>query len=478
MTHVLDKGLPAVDLPGRLAAADQYIDIWKFGWGTAYLDPGVASKLALLAAHGVRACVGGTLLEVAWSQDKVVEFLAWAAELGFPCVEVSRGAVAMPLEEKRDLIRLARAAGPGWPGFTVLTEVGAKDPAAPAVPEEWVSEVAGDLAAGAALVLTEGRESGTVGLFRADGSVRSDLVEALVEAVGLSRLMFEAPRKDQQAWLINRFGPEVNLANVALDETLGLEALRLGLRADTLDPVAQLPRLRPLTRQGPTVTATINRVPRQYREVSVTAVDFPLTAERVSDYLLGREVYKRTRLRRCSVAARDTAVAEVASAPGDGMMAVVTDVSVLALPPQCRFVTAPEVDTGIPARWPGRPESWRPECPPWWWRAATTTSTSSSTRRRGWCGWSTWCPRGRPSCWTRRRGCSRSPRSCRPWSWWATSSTWLTWLTWLTGPAPSGPTLTGPAAMRRPGTCSRAGGRASRGTWPFSTNGPPARTGR
>jgi phosphosulfolactate synthase len=247
LTHVLDKGLPAADLPARLAAWGRFIDVWKFGWGTAYLDPGVEAKLALLASHHVRACVGGTLLEVAWAQDKVGAFFAWASALGFPCVEVSRGAVAMPLDEKRDLIRLAGAAGAG---FTVLSEVGAKDPAAAALPEQWSDEVRGDLAAGAALVLTEGRESGTVGLFRADGSVRSDLVEALVAAVGLSRLMFEAPGKDQQAWFINRFGPEVNLANVALDETLGLEALRLGLRADTMGPVAQLPRLGPESPQG------------------------------------------------------------------------------------------------------------------------------------------------------------------------------------------------------------------------------------
>jgi phosphosulfolactate synthase len=243
LTHVLDKGLPYADLPGRLATSGRFIDVWKFGWGTAYLDPGIEAKLALLAEHDIRACVGGTLLEVAWSQDKVPEFLAWAEALGFPCIEVSRGAVAMPLDEKRDLIRLARHSDRPGPGFTVLSEVGAKDPAASALPEEWAEEVIGDLAAGAALVLTEGRESGTVGMFRSDGSVRSDLVEALVQSVGLPRLVFEAPRKDQQAWFINRFGPEVNLANVAIDETLGLEALRLGLRADTLGPVARLPRL-------------------------------------------------------------------------------------------------------------------------------------------------------------------------------------------------------------------------------------------
>ena len=100
ITHVLDKGLPAGELPGVLATCGTYIDIWKFGWGTAYLDPGVESKLDTLGAHGILGCVGGTLLEVAWVQRRVEEFLDWAAGVGFPCVEVSRGAAPMRPDEK------------------------------------------------------------------------------------------------------------------------------------------------------------------------------------------------------------------------------------------------------------------------------------------------------------------------------------------------------------------------------------------
>jgi phosphosulfolactate synthase len=72
-----------------------------------------------------------------------------------------------------------------------------------------------------------------VGLYEADGSVRGDVVDALLDGVGPDRLIFEAPHRHQQAWLIRRIGPDVNLANVAPREAAGLEALRLGLRADT-----------------------------------------------------------------------------------------------------------------------------------------------------------------------------------------------------------------------------------------------------
>jgi len=79
-------------------------------------------------------------------------------------------------------------------------------------------------------VIAEGRESGTVGLYNGDGSVRESVVESL--AMG-GAVIFEAPRKDQQAWFIRSVGTNVSLGNVAIDDVLSLEALRLGLRADT-----------------------------------------------------------------------------------------------------------------------------------------------------------------------------------------------------------------------------------------------------
>jgi phosphosulfolactate synthase len=229
LTHVLDKGMSLAGTESVLATAAPYIDVWKFGWGVAYLDPALPAKLELLAAAAVRACIGGTLLEIAWSQGKALECLAWAHELGFGCVEVSRGVAAMPLPDKHELIRAATDR------FVVLSEVGSKDPHHDLTPDQWTAEVADDLAAGAQWVITEGRESGTVGLYRADGSVREDLVAAALRGGSLDRVLFEAPRKDQQAWFIREFGLEVNLANIAPDDGLALETLRRGLRADTYD---------------------------------------------------------------------------------------------------------------------------------------------------------------------------------------------------------------------------------------------------
>lgn len=229
LTHVLDTGVTPAVAADLLGGTAPYVDIWKTGWGTAYLDGRIADKLAVLADHDVASCLGGTLLEIAWAQGAAEACLAWADEAGFTHVEVSRGTVPMALDAKHELVR--RAAD----RFVVVTEVGAKDPAQQHTLAQWGDEAGQDRAAGAALVVAEGRQSGTVGIYDGDGTVREDVVDEIVDAVGLDRIVFEAPRAGQQAWFVRRFGPGVNLGNVALDEILSVETLRLGLRSDTVE---------------------------------------------------------------------------------------------------------------------------------------------------------------------------------------------------------------------------------------------------
>jgi phosphosulfolactate synthase len=227
LTHVIDPGAGPVVVTDLLDSAAAHIDIWKIGWGTAYVDATLATKLALVTGHEIAVCLGGTLLEIAWAQGRAEDCLAWARDSGFDRVEVSRGTVAMTPQEKRELIRRAAR------DFTVLAEVGEKAPGEQNAARYWPGECLADLDAGASLVVTEGRQSGTVGTFDHTGRVRADVVEAVVAAVGVERVVFEAPMASQQAWFIRRFGPEVNLGNVALADVLSVETLRLGLRSDT-----------------------------------------------------------------------------------------------------------------------------------------------------------------------------------------------------------------------------------------------------
>jgi phosphosulfolactate synthase len=228
LTHVLDKGTPLTVLGGLVGSVAHHCDVWKFGWGTAYVDPSVRAKVELLRSHQLLVCPGGTLLEIASLRGRTDRLLGWAEEVGFTALEVSNGATEMVAATKRRLIAEASRR------FVVLSEVGAKDPAVVPRVVAFQEEALADLEAGARWVVLEGRESGTVGLYHRDGRVREELAERVAAAVGLERVVFEAPRKDQQAWFIRRFGPTVNLGNISPDEVLGLETLRLGLRADTI----------------------------------------------------------------------------------------------------------------------------------------------------------------------------------------------------------------------------------------------------
>jgi len=63
--------------------------------------------------------------------------------------------------------------------------------------------------------------------------VREGLVEEVVHHISWERLIFEAPQRVQQAWFIRRLGTNVNLGNIAPEEIISVETMRLGLRGDT-----------------------------------------------------------------------------------------------------------------------------------------------------------------------------------------------------------------------------------------------------
>jgi len=227
LTHVLDKGLTLGALDALLEQAADYIDVLKVGWGIAYVDPHIRERAVLCRQVGVTLCLGGTLLEVCAAQGRVPELARWAHRIGIEAVEVSNGLAAMSSDDKRALVRDLSGE------FVVLAETGAKDGHAPVTAHLWVDEMEADLDAGARHVIAEGRESGTVGLYHADGRPRVDLAEAIAARIPLEKVIFEAPTKSHQTWFVRKLGSDVGLGNVGTDEVLALETLRLGLRADT-----------------------------------------------------------------------------------------------------------------------------------------------------------------------------------------------------------------------------------------------------
>jgi len=228
LTHVLDKGMSLAEVEGLLEVGAAYVDIIKFGWGTAVVVENLEAKIDLCQRRGVEIYCGGSLFELALQRGKVDEYVAYLKDRGIKLLEISDGVIELPVEDKlRYIGRLAK-------DFTVLSEVGSKDEAVVVSPTRWVKQIKAELEAGAWKVITEGRESGTVGLYRGSGEIRTGLIDEIEIHIDTARLMFEAPQKAQQVWLIKHFGANVNLGNIPPSEVIALETMRQGLRADTM----------------------------------------------------------------------------------------------------------------------------------------------------------------------------------------------------------------------------------------------------
>lgn len=233
LTMIIDKGMGLAETRDLLHIAGEFIDFIKLAFGTSalYNKSVLPEKIELAKSHGTEIYPGGTFLEVAILQDKLEDFLSQAKELGFTCIEVSDGTINLNWEVRKRAITKA-----GEYGFKVLTEVGKKyeDNRAPVM--EMAALIKSDLENGAYRVILEGRESGTgVGLYDREGNLMKDDFERLLEEIEDPRMIiWEAPQKDQQLELITRFGPNVNLGNIPTREVLALEALRVGLRSDSL----------------------------------------------------------------------------------------------------------------------------------------------------------------------------------------------------------------------------------------------------
>jgi len=239
VTMMIDKCQGPRATADLLDMTADYIDQWKLSFGTsALLDDGLLrEKITRVTANHILVYPGGTLTEYAIVRSKWHEFIRQAHSLGFTGIEVSDGTIHLPPDTRRDVIRFALDLS-----LTVISEVGKKDPRHQPQAEELAEQALADFESGAAWVIIEARESGKgVGIYDADGHVNERDVDILTSALNshLTRLIWEAPLKNQQEYFILRFGPDVNLGNIQPRDILGVEALRAGLRFETLKPLVE-----------------------------------------------------------------------------------------------------------------------------------------------------------------------------------------------------------------------------------------------
>ena len=227
LTMMMDKGLSIRQVEDFIETAGELTDIVKFGFGTSIISPKFVEKIKLYQNANIDVYLGGTLFEAFVARKKFDDYQKMLDKYNINTVEVSDGSIEISHAKKCDYISKLNK------NFKVLSEVGSKDANKLIPPYKWIELMQKELDAGSWKVIAEAREGGNVGIFRGSGEVRSDLIEEILTKIDNDLIIWESPQKAQQVWFIKLMGSNVNLGNIAYNEVIPLECLRLGLRGDT-----------------------------------------------------------------------------------------------------------------------------------------------------------------------------------------------------------------------------------------------------
>jgi phosphosulfolactate synthase len=227
LTMMMDKGLSLRQAEDFLSVSGNYTDLIKLGFGTSYLTPNLEQKIKLYHEAGMKVYLGGTLFEAFIIRNMFDDYRKLLDKLKLECAEVSDGSIEMPHEKKCEYInKLSK-------DRTVLSEVGSKEAGIIIHPAMWTSMMNAELQAGSWKVIAEARESGNVGIYRSNGNAHTLLINKILSKVKKDDILWEAPQKAQQVWFLKLLGHNANLGNIAYDDVIPLETLRVGLRGDT-----------------------------------------------------------------------------------------------------------------------------------------------------------------------------------------------------------------------------------------------------
>ena len=227
LTMVMDKGLSLRQVEDFIEIAGVHTDIVKLGWATSYVTPNLKEKLALYRSAGIPTYFGGTLFEAFAIRNQFDDYRRVLEEFGMEYAEISDGSISLAHSKKCEYIKKLSKQ------VTVITEVGSKEEGIIIHPNKWIEMIGKELQCGAWKVIAEARESGTVGIYRPSGKAHVVLINKIIAKISPDKIIWETPNKTGQTYFVKLLGANANLGNIAPNEVLALESLRIGLRSDT-----------------------------------------------------------------------------------------------------------------------------------------------------------------------------------------------------------------------------------------------------
>lgn len=227
LTMVMDKGLSVRQAEDLVESSGELIDLLKLGFGSAYVTPNLEKKIAVYRSAGLPVYFGGTLLEAFIARNQFEDYRKLLDKYKVSHAEVSDGSISLTHAKKCEYIKKLSKQ------VTVISEVGSKEEGIIIHPNKWIEMIEKELQCGAWKVIAEARESGTVGIYRPSGKAHVVLINKIIARISAEKIIWETPTKTGQIYFIKLLGANANLGNIAPNEVLAVESLRLGLRSDT-----------------------------------------------------------------------------------------------------------------------------------------------------------------------------------------------------------------------------------------------------
>ncbi len=182
----------------------------------------VRRKIALYNAYGVHVLIGGIPFQVAVVQGRVAEFLRAVRDLGLAGVEMSEDVIEpLAAAQREEWIGMARGMG-----LAVMTEMGRKNTDVRFDADAIVKQVEHDVNLGVSKIYIESAEIQQ--LYETDPAG----LDRLFRLPCRNQLLFELgliSPQEKAAWLIKRYGAEINFASVGPADVVAVDAIRRGL---------------------------------------------------------------------------------------------------------------------------------------------------------------------------------------------------------------------------------------------------------
>lgn len=204
----------------------------KLGWTTWSLfdNEELIQKIKIARKKGIAICLGGSSFEIAYSRGEYDEFIYLIKKLDLNSIEIGSG-FAVKLDDVPSAVKKAKNNG-----LSVMVEIGYKELEQDNkfTLTERLTAIKKAIEAGADYIILEAREIGTgYSVFKAKEKENKKLLKAILSLLPLNKIIFEAPHREQQVWLIKKLGPSVYLGNIPFDEIPRVETFRRKLHADT-----------------------------------------------------------------------------------------------------------------------------------------------------------------------------------------------------------------------------------------------------